>query len=80
MQVSFLSISLGGRHGIVIFIFLFIKRSKKIKNYKKKSFNLFWEAFLLQNSMLSVQLSLSLIPCNWLLHHFVFQERYSLKL
>ena len=32
----FLSVSLGCRHEIVIFIFLFFKRSKKIKNYKKK--------------------------------------------
>ena len=32
----FLSVSLGCRHGIVIFIFLFLKRSKKIKKLQKK--------------------------------------------
>ena len=34
--LSFLSVSLGCRHGIVIFIFLFIKRSKKNKKFQKK--------------------------------------------
>ena len=33
----FFSVSLGCRHEIVIFIFLFLKCSKKIKNYKKKN-------------------------------------------
>ena len=37
LLLFFLSVSLGCRHEIVIFIFLFLKRSKKIKNYKKKN-------------------------------------------
>ena len=34
--MSFLSVSLGGRHGIIIFIFLFIKCSKKNKKLPQK--------------------------------------------